>query len=148
MYEPASLGMFQCRLQRILCDFEVIMFFRKDPPQTEGRRDADPLMPNQNVAGRRVRAGPEGGAARPADGHVDVMLGGVLFGFIILSIELLLRAQQLDRTSHQRQKLLFVHVPRLCRSWPSHWIGCYSSSARNCKLRPTRGEMRSYELVQ
>ena len=37
MYEPASLGMFQCRLQRILCDFEVIMFFRKDPPQTEGR---------------------------------------------------------------------------------------------------------------
>ena len=85
MYEPASLGMFQCRLQRILCDFEVIMFFRKDPPQTEGRRDADPLMPNQNVAGRRVRAGPEGGAARPADGHVDVMLGGVLFGFMILS---------------------------------------------------------------
>ena len=44
MYEPASLGMFQCRLQRILCDFEVIMFFRKDPPQTEGRRDADPLI--------------------------------------------------------------------------------------------------------
>ena len=42
MYEPASLGMFQCRLQRILCDFEVIMFFRKDPPQTEGRRDAHP----------------------------------------------------------------------------------------------------------
>ena len=41
MYEPASLGMFQCRLQRILCDFEVIMFFRKDPPQTEGRRNAD-----------------------------------------------------------------------------------------------------------
>ena len=36
--------MFQCRLQRILCDFEVIMFFRKDPPQTEGRRDADPLI--------------------------------------------------------------------------------------------------------
>ena len=44
MYEPASLGMFQCRLQRILCDFEVIMFFRKDPPQTEGRRHADPLI--------------------------------------------------------------------------------------------------------
>ena len=44
MYEPASLGMFQCRLQRILCDFEVIMFFRKDPPQTEGRRDADLLI--------------------------------------------------------------------------------------------------------
>ena len=44
MYEPASLGMFQCRLQRILCDFEVIMFFRKDPPQTEGRRDAHPLI--------------------------------------------------------------------------------------------------------
>ena len=41
MYEPASLGMFQCRLQRILCDFEVIMFFWKDPPQTEGRRHAD-----------------------------------------------------------------------------------------------------------
>ena len=37
MYEPASLGMFQCRLQRILCDFEVIMFFRKDPlRQKEG----------------------------------------------------------------------------------------------------------------
>ena len=50
MYEPASLGMFQCRLQRILCDFEVIMFFRKDPPQTEGRRDAHPLT-NQNGAG-------------------------------------------------------------------------------------------------
>ena len=44
MYEPASLGMFQCRLQRILCDFEVIMFFRKDPPQTEGRRDAHLLI--------------------------------------------------------------------------------------------------------
>ena len=44
MYEPASLGMFQCRLQRILCDFEVIMFFRKDPPQTEGRRHADLLI--------------------------------------------------------------------------------------------------------
>ena len=44
MYEPACLGMFQCRLQRILCDFEVIMFFRKDPPQTEGRRDAHPLI--------------------------------------------------------------------------------------------------------
>ena len=44
MYEPASLGMFQCRLQRILCDFEVIMFFRKDPPQTEGRRHAHPLI--------------------------------------------------------------------------------------------------------
>ena len=44
MYEPASLGMFQCRLQRMLCDFEVIMFFRKDPPQTEGRRDADLLI--------------------------------------------------------------------------------------------------------
>ena len=44
MYEPASLGMFQCRLQRILCDFEVIMFFRKDLPQTEGRRHADPLI--------------------------------------------------------------------------------------------------------
>ena len=42
MYEPASLGMFQCRLQRIFCDFEVIMFFRKDPPQTEGRRHAHP----------------------------------------------------------------------------------------------------------
>ena len=42
MYEPASLSMFQCRLQRILCDFEVIMFFPKDPPQTEGRRNADP----------------------------------------------------------------------------------------------------------
>ena len=44
MYEPASLGMFQCRLQRILCDFEVITFFRKDPPQTEGRRHAHPLI--------------------------------------------------------------------------------------------------------
>ena len=46
MYEPASLGMFQCRLQRILWDFEVIniMFFRKDPPQTEGRRNAHPLI--------------------------------------------------------------------------------------------------------
>ena len=44
MYEPASLGMFQCHLQRILCDFEVIMFFRKDPPQTEGRRNADQLI--------------------------------------------------------------------------------------------------------
>ena len=44
MYEPASLGMFQCRLQRILCDFEVIMFFWKDPPQTEGRRHAHPLI--------------------------------------------------------------------------------------------------------
>ena len=39
-----SLGMFQCRLQRILCDFEVIMFFRKDPPQTEGRRHIDPQI--------------------------------------------------------------------------------------------------------
>ena len=37
MYEPASLGMFQCRLQRILCDFEVIIFFGKDPlRQKEG----------------------------------------------------------------------------------------------------------------
>ena len=35
MYEPASLGMFQCRLQRILCDFEVIMFFRKDLIESE-----------------------------------------------------------------------------------------------------------------
>ena len=50
MYEPASLGMFQCRLQRILCDFEVIMFFRKDPPQTEGRRDADPLIKTAPVS--------------------------------------------------------------------------------------------------
>ena len=51
MYEPASLGMFQCRLQRILCDFEVIMFFRKDPPQTEGRRDADPLIKTSPAGG-------------------------------------------------------------------------------------------------
>ena len=50
MYEPASLGMFQCRLQRILCDFEVIMFFRKDPPQTEGRRNADLLIKTSPVA--------------------------------------------------------------------------------------------------
>ena len=28
--------------KRVLCDSGVIMFFRKDPPQTEGRRDADP----------------------------------------------------------------------------------------------------------
>ena len=51
MYEPASLGMFQCRLQRILCDFEVIMFFRKDPPQTEGRRHAH-LLIKTSPAGR------------------------------------------------------------------------------------------------
>ena len=49
MYEPASLGMFQCRLQRILCDFEVIMFFRKDPPQTEGRRNAHLLIKTSPV---------------------------------------------------------------------------------------------------
>ena len=53
MYEPASLGMFQCRLQRILCDFEVIMFFRKDPPQTEGRRHADLLIKTPPVPERR-----------------------------------------------------------------------------------------------
>ena len=53
MYEPASLGMFQCRLQRILCDFEVIMFFRKDPPQTEGRRHADLLIKTEPPS-RRV----------------------------------------------------------------------------------------------
>ena len=52
LYEPASLGMFQCRLQRILCDFEVIMFFRKDPPQTE-RRKASRGSANQNGAGFR-----------------------------------------------------------------------------------------------
>ena len=57
MYEPASLGMFQCRLQRIFCDFEVIniMFFRKDPPQTEGRRNADPGIKRQNAAGYASR---------------------------------------------------------------------------------------------
>ena len=55
MYEPASLGMFQCRLQRILCDFEVIMFFRKDPPQTEGRRHADLLIKTEPV-GAHCRA--------------------------------------------------------------------------------------------
>ena len=67
MYEPASLGMFQCRLQRILCDFEVIMFFRKDPPQTEGRRHAHPLIKtfagSVRGAGSRVRATTN--AARP-----------------------------------------------------------------------------------
>ena len=29
-------------VRAILSDFDVIMFFRKDPPQTEGRRNADP----------------------------------------------------------------------------------------------------------
>ena len=55
MYEPASLSMFQCRLQRILCDFEVIMFFWKDPPQTEGRRDADPLIKTAPARGKGLR---------------------------------------------------------------------------------------------
>ena len=32
------------RNERIYVHFEVIMFFRKDPPQTEGRRNADPLI--------------------------------------------------------------------------------------------------------
>ena len=35
--------------------FEVIMFFRKDPPQTEGTRDADPGKGNQNVTGRKLQ---------------------------------------------------------------------------------------------
>ena len=60
MYEPASLGMFQCRLQRILCDFEVIMFFRKDPPQTEGRRHADLLIKTEPAPKRRVVDGWDG----------------------------------------------------------------------------------------
>ena len=34
-----------------LSRFGVIMFFRKDPPQTEGRRDADLLIKTENVAG-------------------------------------------------------------------------------------------------
>ena len=29
---------------RVLSRFGVIMFFRKDPPQTEGRRDAHPKI--------------------------------------------------------------------------------------------------------
>ena len=57
MYEPASLGMFQCRLQRILCDFEVIMFFRKDPPQTEGRRNADLMIKTPPDCARCVTTG-------------------------------------------------------------------------------------------
>ena len=60
MYEPASLGMFQCHLQRILCDFEVIMFFRKDPPQTEGRRNADQLIktPPESIGNLRSHPHP------------------------------------------------------------------------------------------
>ena len=65
MYEPASLGMFQCRLQRILCDFEVIMFFRKDPPQTEGRRNADPL----------IKTSPEGSLPLKISGGVRSKIG-------------------------------------------------------------------------
>ena len=34
---PPSWGAYKC----VLCDSGVIMFFRKDPPQTEGRRHAD-----------------------------------------------------------------------------------------------------------
>ena len=47
------------RNERIYVYFEVIMFFRKDPPQTEGRRDADPLIktaPDRDPP-RRSRAG-------------------------------------------------------------------------------------------
>ena len=33
----------------ILWDNKVIMFFRKDPPQTEGRRDAHPLIKTSPV---------------------------------------------------------------------------------------------------
>ena len=65
LYEPASLGMFQCRLQRILCDFEVIMFFRKDPPQTEGRRNADPLIKTAPVSGGRYMKPGRAWDARP-----------------------------------------------------------------------------------
>ena len=32
------------RNERVYVHFGVIMFFRKDPPQTEGRRDADLLI--------------------------------------------------------------------------------------------------------
>ena len=41
------------RNERIYVYFEVIMFFRKDPPQTEGRRHADAGSRNQNAAGKR-----------------------------------------------------------------------------------------------
>ena len=34
---PPSWGAYKC----VLCNSGVIMFFRKDPPQTEGRRHAD-----------------------------------------------------------------------------------------------------------
>eukprot|EP00966_Prymnesium_polylepis_P027520 636471-Prymnesium_polylepis.1 len=44
-----SLGQLTGRNWAILSDFDVIMFFRKDPPQTEGRRDADPLIKTSPV---------------------------------------------------------------------------------------------------
>ena len=81
MYEPASLGMFQCRLQRILCDFEVIMFFRKDPPQTEGRRDAHPLIktsPEWAVGSRTRSWGSELAATGRRGAWEDASLGPLL----------------------------------------------------------------------